>query len=206
MIRRPPRSTRTDTLFPYTTLFRSVLSRFSGAAARMLLRLRHQPGDGRRGTETHPRSARRVLRQPRRVARGRLFLRIGHLEHEDVGERRGLAGFRLRQPPSSVVAHAHRARLQHAVHPQSFSRTDPLFCRSRRHARPLPPLSVAPRPHGGPAGSARVLVLPVALILRNPYHRPYWIPALAALVRNDGREESRTAVANSAARRYSHNE
>src|SRR3546814_19019831 len=29
MIRRPPRSTRTDTLFPYTTLFRSV----NGAAA-----------------------------------------------------------------------------------------------------------------------------------------------------------------------------
>src|SRR3546814_12693842 len=29
MIRRPPRSTRTDTLFPYTTLFRSA-----GAAAR----------------------------------------------------------------------------------------------------------------------------------------------------------------------------
>src|SRR3546814_18472067 len=26
MIRRPPRSTRTDTLFPYTTLFRSSLS------------------------------------------------------------------------------------------------------------------------------------------------------------------------------------
>src|SRR3546814_11261837 len=27
MIRRPPRSTRTDTLFPYTTLFRSLCSR-----------------------------------------------------------------------------------------------------------------------------------------------------------------------------------
>src|SRR3546814_9207823 len=26
MIRRPPRSTRTDTLFPYTTLFRSTLT------------------------------------------------------------------------------------------------------------------------------------------------------------------------------------
>src|SRR3546814_4410946 len=26
MIRRPPRSTRTDTLFPYTTLFRSYVS------------------------------------------------------------------------------------------------------------------------------------------------------------------------------------
>src|SRR3546814_4319344 len=27
MIRRPPRSTRTDPLFPYTTLFRSILQR-----------------------------------------------------------------------------------------------------------------------------------------------------------------------------------
>src|SRR3546814_5199915 len=27
MLRRPPRSTRTDTLFPYTTLFRSGLAR-----------------------------------------------------------------------------------------------------------------------------------------------------------------------------------
>src|SRR3546814_3389498 len=26
MIRRPPRSTRTDTLFPYTTLFRSLIA------------------------------------------------------------------------------------------------------------------------------------------------------------------------------------
>src|SRR3546814_16386366 len=32
MIRRPPRSTRTDTLFPYTTLFRSQVDR-SGVAA-----------------------------------------------------------------------------------------------------------------------------------------------------------------------------
>src|SRR3546814_8071870 len=30
MIRRPPRSTRTDTLVPYTTLFRSCPSWFSG--------------------------------------------------------------------------------------------------------------------------------------------------------------------------------
>src|SRR3546814_19095026 len=30
MIRRPPRSTRTDTLFPYTTLFRSLKSPVSG--------------------------------------------------------------------------------------------------------------------------------------------------------------------------------
>src|SRR3546814_1060356 len=30
MIRRPPRSTRTDTLFPYTTLFRSAAGRAGG--------------------------------------------------------------------------------------------------------------------------------------------------------------------------------
>src|SRR3546814_4081676 len=40
MIRRPPRSTRTDTLFPYTTLFRSLLLRtatLSGAEFMALL-------------------------------------------------------------------------------------------------------------------------------------------------------------------------
>src|SRR3546814_3666183 len=31
MIRRPPRSTRTDTLFPYTTLFRSVFVDLAGS-------------------------------------------------------------------------------------------------------------------------------------------------------------------------------
>src|SRR3546814_15520903 len=34
MIRRPPRSTRTDTLFPYTTLFRSVAADAGDAGAR----------------------------------------------------------------------------------------------------------------------------------------------------------------------------
>src|SRR3546814_16180140 len=37
MIRRPPRSTRTDTLFPYTTLFRSaVVGLESGGVGRQL--------------------------------------------------------------------------------------------------------------------------------------------------------------------------
>src|SRR3546814_1383597 len=38
MLRRPPRSTRTDTLFPYTTLFRSFRRRYRG------------PRSGRRAT------------------------------------------------------------------------------------------------------------------------------------------------------------
>src|SRR3546814_1275787 len=35
MNRRPPRSTRTDTLFPYTTLFRSLDQRFEDEWARL---------------------------------------------------------------------------------------------------------------------------------------------------------------------------
>src|SRR3546814_8434443 len=38
MIRRPPRSTRTDTLFPYTTLFRSLVGRKMGQSTGRLLR------------------------------------------------------------------------------------------------------------------------------------------------------------------------
>src|SRR3546814_7694739 len=37
MIRRPPRSTRTDTLFPYTTLFRSTMTRNGTAGMAALL-------------------------------------------------------------------------------------------------------------------------------------------------------------------------
>src|SRR3546814_10974000 len=44
MIRRPPRSTRTDTLFPYTTLFRSLARRRRGAALGPA-----RPEHGRRG-------------------------------------------------------------------------------------------------------------------------------------------------------------
>src|SRR3546814_13124513 len=52
MIRRPPRSTRTDTLFPYTTLFRSARGRADaalpaerlGTGARSHAALLHRPG------------------------------------------------------------------------------------------------------------------------------------------------------------------
>src|SRR3546814_8689547 len=46
MIRRPPTSTRTDTLFPYTTLFRRVLFRSLGSVAILdfLRRHRFSPG------------------------------------------------------------------------------------------------------------------------------------------------------------------
>src|SRR3546814_1588795 len=47
MIRRPPRSTRTDTLFPYTTLFRSTpwLEQIGVATSRDLKTWRRHPGN-----------------------------------------------------------------------------------------------------------------------------------------------------------------
>src|SRR3546814_12399386 len=46
MIRRPPRSTRTDTLFPYTTLFRSgVLRLVDQQVIEATVELEQHPGD-----------------------------------------------------------------------------------------------------------------------------------------------------------------
>src|SRR3546814_4058820 len=47
MIRRPPRSTRTDTLFPYTTLFRSENRRREFCAACLIIISTRLLGDGR---------------------------------------------------------------------------------------------------------------------------------------------------------------
>src|SRR3546814_18204578 len=61
MIRRPPRSTRTDTLFPYTTLFRSRQARS---------RARHPPARGCSGERRGDRGRRR-RRRPRPLSRSR---------------------------------------------------------------------------------------------------------------------------------------
>src|SRR3546814_9521002 len=87
MIRPPPRSTRTDTLFPYTTLFRSPAAR---GIQRLLRRLAH------RGL-ARPAGMRR---QKRGVAFERKIVRLLEslpLEHR-LGERigRDVGGRRLR--------------------------------------------------------------------------------------------------------------
>src|SRR3546814_20358660 len=51
MIRRPPRSTRTDTLFPYTTLFRSN----GQAPARLRASRQWHGADGTSGAASAPR-------------------------------------------------------------------------------------------------------------------------------------------------------
>src|SRR3546814_2748236 len=67
MIRRPPRSTRTDTLFPYTTLFRSSASKAESARdatlAASLARRSARPRKGRSGrSEEHTSELQSLMR------------------------------------------------------------------------------------------------------------------------------------------------
>src|SRR3546814_4500189 len=76
MIRRPPRSTRTDTLFPYTTLFRSLIvapaKNLQGAVG---MQARHVAGRIKQPVDTRsragPESAGGFLRLPD-IAEGKL--------------------------------------------------------------------------------------------------------------------------------------
>src|SRR3546814_2471020 len=94
MIRRPPRSTRTDTLFPYTTLFRSVARRRAGRRGRM------------RVDEARP--ARRETVHVRRLDRGRAITaevaiaEIVGVDDDDIGlaARRGRQGGTRQRGPS----------------------------------------------------------------------------------------------------------
>src|SRR3546814_15280117 len=80
MIRRPPRSTRTDTLFPYTTLFRSARHRQPVHAAG-----RRRPGGapaadvGRAaGAVRHRQAERRALRSEEHTSELQSLMRISY--------------------------------------------------------------------------------------------------------------------------------
>src|SRR3546814_20407973 len=79
MIRRPPRSTRTDTLFPYTTLFRSHV----GAGAFALNRRDRVPAInlGQRPERAQP-GRRKVTRD---AAHAHAILPVGGDRHVDDG-------------------------------------------------------------------------------------------------------------------------
>src|SRR3546814_14835171 len=90
MIRRPPRSTRTDTLFPYTTLFRSL-------AAAELAR-----DDDEHPAEAEQRGGDRAPPDPLAEEDG------GHVEREqwrDEGERDRLCHRQPRERPEEAERH-----------------------------------------------------------------------------------------------------
>src|SRR3546814_4219342 len=74
MLRRPPRSTRTDTLFPYTTLFRSLRAGQGPVA-------RHFPAAAAGAVDTAGHRADLPVRQPGRApapAHGQYLWLLGH--------------------------------------------------------------------------------------------------------------------------------
>src|SRR3546814_9502494 len=91
MLRRPPRSTRTDTLFPYTTLFRSAVAVDARAIARFTHQFNHHPGATAGGYRGYARGRAFADIQ---VARGRI-VGVGKVD----GDARRITGgedFRLR--------------------------------------------------------------------------------------------------------------
>src|SRR3546814_16143258 len=82
MIRRPPRSTRTDTLFPYTTLFRSALDAVVGLRPDDGDVGHVAVGDPHLGAVEDPVAA-ILLRRSLHVGRIRAAMRFGQAEAAD---------------------------------------------------------------------------------------------------------------------------
>src|SRR3546814_12347745 len=82
MIRRPPRSTRTDTLFPYTTLFRS--DRIIGDLQRLFLAIVGDDGeDGAENLFLRDRIVGLDVREQRRLDEAAGFQSFGHAAAAD---------------------------------------------------------------------------------------------------------------------------
>src|SRR3546814_7926661 len=122
IIRQHPRSTRTDTLFPDTTLFRS-----DGARRRPILeRLRRLAGKVRAGKRRAPRQARGFAGKDRRVAQA--ARRAG-------ARRRGLSGVpernRLSRPRTRAIQR--RRSEEHTSELQSLMRISyAVFCLKKK--------------------------------------------------------------------------
>src|SRR3546814_13036518 len=125
MIRLPPRSTRTDTLFPYTTLFRSV---GVSCEPHLFLGDRHY--------------WRRYVRPPDTCPRDGDLPKLGHLLGSSVSIRlnfcSGLDWHRR------CLAHQ-RLRIQ-SLRLEPTSQPQPLQC-NPAHVAPRQPVAPLPRPH-----------------------------------------------------------
>src|SRR3546814_11634852 len=96
MIRRPPRSTRTDTRFPYTTLFRFRRPRRFGPR-----------GFGPRGLGPRRFGPRRPGRAGHRLANGPGRLAVGTLRGARARLRRGRRGVAKTEPRIAEIGRAH---------------------------------------------------------------------------------------------------
>src|SRR3546814_21088444 len=118
MIRRPPRSTRTDTLFPYTTLFRSPATyRWSSCPAYLGQRptsdlCEHPVWQGLAGSQPERREAwRHILDEavpPEQLAEIRLYLQ----------QQRALGHDAFKAPVEATTRRSASSRPSHPPHPR----------------------------------------------------------------------------------------
>src|SRR3546814_11878999 len=103
MIRRPPRSTLTDTLFPYTTLFRSLD-----------LRMWHAPGehDEMRQAELGDQAAQPLILRP-----------AAHQQQPDAGMPGGARRHRADQPLEPLIGVDRAAEPANAAAPEKHEKT-----------------------------------------------------------------------------------
>src|SRR3546814_6129319 len=123
MIRRPPRSTRTDTLFPYTTLFRSAGDDPRQGYSDLLHLPAHREDEPGRAAEPHlaPHGARSAsVDQPanrwRRLCptAERVRAPVGDADHhEHQGRWRG--NHRRLRPPQRIAARAAKIGSPHVL-------------------------------------------------------------------------------------------
>src|SRR3546814_7123735 len=118
MIRRPPRSTRTDTLFPYTTLFRSCHAVF-------LLRRRQARGERQRAGRGKQR-------------RGRGFDACapvgGRKEDRVFGKSHSQRGFRWKGREGRIAAQRYARSEEHTSELQSLMRISyAVFCLKQKN-------------------------------------------------------------------------
>src|SRR3546814_3723606 len=112
MIRRPPRSTRTDTLFPYTTLFRSTAQaeRRCGDARPISLSLAPWPirdataREIRRGAAAKAATARTAARSEEHTSELQSLMRISY------------AVFCLKKKNTNIISHhQHEQHMRHIL-------------------------------------------------------------------------------------------
>src|SRR3546814_947686 len=109
MIRRPPRSTRTDTLFPYTTLFRSHDDRSEAGVGELVGR------DVDRDLQ---------VRRPfhRFVARGAMKRSEEHTSELQSLMRISYAVFCLKKKKrNDITSHLHHTNITQPIHSQSHN-------------------------------------------------------------------------------------
>src|SRR3546814_10599238 len=120
MLRRPPRSTRTDTLFPYTTLFRSPRP---DRHRRRIPRPQRAEGEALRGLRRRP--ERGLTPAIKRAFRRRSAVEpvIGHLSRPSTGWAATTSPGDTATPPMPSSPPPAPRSEEHTTEPQSLMRT-----------------------------------------------------------------------------------